>query len=146
MTDHWDSLDRRLTSDAESEQELGTEFDWTNPVHVAAAFFNALTDGEEEILEGLSNPESRTSWGDYSDARAAAKAIVDPGFGSVPTVSGDDADVLYVKVLSHVSQSFQSNEDAPVMAAAVITVVRRPEFDGRCFVQAIGDYWRPSGA
>jgi hypothetical protein len=53
-----------------------------------------------------------------------------------------DPDVAYAKILSGVTQSYEVLDEQPVLAAAVITLVWRPDHR-RWMVHGIGDYISP---
>lgn len=140
--DYWAALPKRNLEPDEAKADMAT-LDQGGPMFVAFAFLNALDNLNIEMLDVVVNPESRNSWGDYSAAQAALHAVPDWGVGSEPVFSHDQVEVAYVKVLRHVTASFESLSDDVVNAALIVSLVKRSEYGGDWFVQAIGDYWRP---
>jgi hypothetical protein len=115
-----------------------------DPVSVGLLFCNALEDpgSNLEVLELLSTPESRNAWGDFTAAGNMLQAIEDRGYGSMVNEAVGATDVCYFKILGGVSESFQVVDAQPVSAAAVLTLVWRPE-RGQWLVHGLGDYLRP---
>ncbi len=115
-----------------------------NPVSVGLLFCNALEDPAKnrQALEGLTTPESREAWGDFTTAAAALKAIENRGCGSMVNEAAGAPDVCYFKILRGVTESYQVLDDQPVALAAVLTLVCRPE-RGQWLVHSIGDYLGP---
>ena len=95
-------------------------------------------------LHNLVTPESLDAWGDFSEAAKGLEAIQNPGFGSRANRAHDASDVAYVKILSNIEQSYEVTEEQVVLAAAVVTLVWRPEF-GQWMVHGLGDHIRPEG-
>lgn len=63
-------------------------------------------------------------------------------FGRTNRARIDAPDVCYFKILAGVTESYQVLDDQPVAAAAVLTLVWRPE-RGQWLVHSIGDYLLP---
>ncbi|WP_448059973.1 hypothetical protein [Cellulomonas hominis] len=134
---------RRFTSSEEAEAAL-PEVAFDDPASVALLFVKALFDPETNAvaLDYLVTPESRAAWGDFTEAAQMLAEIEDAGFGSNINRAHDAPDVGYLKILRGVSQSYQVTDGQLVMAAAVVTVVWRPEYE-RWMVHSIGDYLKP---
>jgi hypothetical protein len=113
-----------------------------SPAHYAALFMQALADpsANAEALDSLVTPESRPAWGDFTAAAEALNAIVSPGLQTRGVCPAPD--VAYVGVMSGVTSHMAVLGSDIVPAAAVITLVLRPEH-GRWMVHQWGDYAHP---
>jgi hypothetical protein len=129
---------RRFTSREEAEAALpGPSL--RDPLSVGMMFLNALEDHvhHPNALLTLTTPESHPAWGDFSETAEMLRSIDDYGVGSVANRAVDAPDVAYVKVFRGVTQPHQVLDEQPVPAAAVMTLVWRPELD-RWVVHAMG--------
>lgn len=135
---------RRFVSDEQSGSTL-PEPSLLDPVSVAHLFFNAVQDHEEYqvALLNLTTPESHAAWGDFSEAAAFLASIDDLGFTSMVNQAVGDPDVVYASILSGVTQGYEVLDAQPVKAAAVLTLVRRPDHDGRWLVHQMGPFLLP---
>jgi len=107
-----------------------------NPLNVAAWFFHALLlePLDRHELAILVTPESRESWGDFSEAAQGLQSIRAPGLHARALYDPNAEDVAYVGIVQDVAVS-RVVEDAPL--ALVITLVRRSELGG-WLVHAMG--------
>jgi len=134
---------RRFTTDEEAAAAL-PEPSLTDPVSVGIMFVTALEDpiGRRRDLELLITPESANAWGDFTEAAAGLATIEDQGFGSIADEAVGALDVRYFKILRGVPDGYKVLDDQIIDAAAIVTLVWRPEF-GQWMVHAMGDYVRP---
>ena len=134
---------RRFASEEDAAAAL-PEPSLDDPVAVGILFLKALRDPGQysNALHNLVTPESLDAWGDFSEAAKGLEAIQNPGFGSRANRAHDASDVAYVKILSNIEQSYEVTEEQVVLAAAVVTLVWRPEF-GQWMVHGLGDHIRP---
>lgn len=140
----WDALPHSTPNDDEVRAKLDSIPDG-DPMHVAMAFIFALSELNRTVLESLTNPESRPAWGDYRETHDVLVGFGDWGIGSQPEYLEErGARLAYVKILRDVDESMVATEDTIVMAAAILTLVKRPDINNSWFVQAIGDYWHPA--
>ncbi|MBT1582578.1 hypothetical protein [Curtobacterium flaccumfaciens] len=145
-TSRWDDLPHRTPSDDEAQEAMDRIPDG-DPMHVALAFVYGLSELNAPLLEMFTNPESRDSWGDYQEAHDLLESFGEWGIGSEAQHGLERGlKVAYVKILPEVAENMQVTEDTPVMAAAVLSLIRRPDINGGWFVQAIGDYWHAPAA
>lgn len=110
-----------------------------SPVHAALTFCNALANRRRNrgALRMLVTPESLPAWGDFREAANGLADIPDWGFGTMANrAAGDDA-VAYFKILSGVREDSIVLDAQVMFAAAIVTLVWRPEF-GRWLVHAFG--------
>lgn len=137
--DFWSSLSKRDAGVDEERARLAKRPDMADPFSTALLFFQALVDHVEFLnaLENLITPESREAWGDFEVAAALLASIEDWGLGDKPTLAVGDPHVAYAKVLRGVTQPFEVLEEQVISAAAVITLVWRPEL-GMWRVHAFG--------
>ena len=137
--DQW----RRFTSDAEAQTALPQPSP-DNPVSVSLMFCEALEQPAQFLtaLRALTTPESHDAWGDFEATGAFLRSIPDRGYGSVANPAHDAPDVCYFKILGGVVQSYEVLDDQVVEAAAILTLVWRPEY-GSWLVHSIGIPLRP---
>ncbi|HEX6967607.1 MAG TPA: hypothetical protein VF174_02085 [Micromonosporaceae bacterium] len=130
---------RRMTSDAEAVAAL-PEPALDDPVSVSIMFCNALRDPRANLnaLRFLTTPESHAAWGDFTSSSEFLKSIEDCGYGSQVNRAEGAPDVAYFKILRGVTQSYQVLDEQPVLVAAVLTLVWRPE-RGQWLVHSIGE-------
>ncbi len=107
-----------------------------NPIWVAMSFLQALRDerGDEKQLESLRSmctPESRESWGDFSDVRSA---VADRGIGTFPEYPAPG--VCYVRLPDSPSRLGKATGPVPV-DAAVMTLQRRPDICGSWHIHSL---------
>lgn len=147
--DKWERLKKRPMSEQDVAAIADRDFSdldaaQANPFAMAMTFIQGLQDRTEFLpaLEAVTTPESRAAWGDFAEAAAALDSIEDWGIGSMPSRAEGASDVAYAVVLRSVGQGFQSLDEQVVDAAAIITLVWRPEF-GRWLVHAFGHYVSP---
>ncbi len=128
-----------MTSDEEAARAL-PEPSLTDPVAVSLMFCNALEDPAHyrNALLNLTTPESHNAWGDFSVAAEFLQSIEDRGYGSMINKAAGTQDVGYFKVLSGATESYQVLDEQPVLVAAVLTLVWRPERN-QWLVHSIGD-------
>jgi hypothetical protein len=127
--DYWSFVKRRIMT--EDEIRLGAQVDealgpdWSSPFNSAVMFVYALGDpaANRKALRRLVVRRTRASWGNFSSASRALRAIDRWGIGSVPDVADGFADVSYVPLLAHVKRSFQVVDETEVVSAATITLV-----------------------
>jgi len=145
--DKWSSLHRRMVEPIEVEAMVAAEpgFDLTDPAVIGVNFIRALADTDEsqDILTKVVTPESLTSWGDFTSAANFLNSIENWGVGSMPTPSVADPEVVYMTILSGVTQSFRAVGEQMVMPAGVVTLVWRLQY-GMWMVHAIGDDYFPA--
>jgi predicted nucleic acid-binding protein len=134
---------RRFLRPDEAPAVLPPE-DLTNPASVGLLFCQALADHRRyrPALGFLVTPESSPHWGDFSQAAAFLAEIEDHAYGSFTNPAHGAPDVQYFKILRHVSESYQLLDDQIVGAAAVLTLIWRPEH-GRWMVHSIGEFALP---
>ena len=134
---------RRFTSHEEAEAAL-PEPSLRDPVSVGMMFLNALEDHVRyyNALLTLTTPESHPAWGDFSNAAEMLRSIDDYGVGSMANEAVGAPDVAYIKILRGVTEPYEVVDAQPVMAAAIMTLVWRPELD-RWVVHGIGDSLLP---
>lgn len=130
---------RRFVSDDESGSTL-PEPSLFDPVAVAHLFFSAVQQHEEfqVALLNITTPESHEAWGDFSEAAAFLASVEDLGFSSMVNQAVGDPGVVYASILSGVTQGFEVLDEQIVQAEAVLTIVRRPDHDGRWLVHQMG--------
>ncbi len=134
---------RRLSTDEEGSASL-PEFSLQDPTVVGTMFVRALGNPRENFnaLSQFATPESLSSFGNFTSAADLLESIGDWGFSPKDRRAlGDDA-VAYFEIHRGVPQSYEVLDPQPMMPAAVLTLVWRPEF-GRWMVHAIGAYVRP---
>lgn len=143
---HWDNLPHRAPTDDEVQEAMDS-IPEGDPMHVALAFVYGLSELNEPLLEMFTNPESRRSWGDYQEPHDLLKTFGEWGIGSEAQYATElGVEIAYVKILREVTENMQVTEDTPVVAAAILSLVRRPDINGGWFAQAIGEYWHPEAA
>ncbi|WP_249644399.1 hypothetical protein [Nocardia sputi] len=89
------------------------------------------------MLAALVSPETRDSWGDFTEAARDLGAIEDAGFGSLVNRAPGVEDVAYFKILGGVSESYQVTSSRMVEVASIITMVRHPGSE-RWMVHSMG--------
>lgn len=129
---------RRFADEGEAAAAL-PEPSLTDPVSVGMMFCNALEDHRHyrNALLSLTTPESHAAWGDFAEAARAYSEIPDPGFGSRANLAVGAPDVAYFKIISGVDRPYQVLDDQPLNAAAIVTLVWRPEWQ-QWLVHAMG--------
>ena len=123
-----DDFDERWTA-LDDEHLTIEQIGLRHPLTTAMAFVAGLR-GEVETPGGLASlvtPESRAHWGNFDAARELYASIEHPGFGSRVNRPEGAPDVGYFKILAGVEEAWETSTPTPVMAAAVITLVWRPE-------------------
>ncbi len=131
----------RDVSDEEALAGLPDE-DSTDPVIAGVTFCNALTQNfpyYRTALKQLVTPESLDAWGDFSEAAAFLNELPEMAFGSKVNEAVGAPDVVYFKILRDVTTSYEVVDEQPINAAAVLTLIWRPERK-QWLVHSIGDY------
>lgn len=130
---------RRPLTDEDAPKVLPPD-DPENSVFIGIMFCNALAERRkyQTALGNLVTPESKSAWGDFSAAADYLASIEDHAYGSFTNAAHDAPDVQYFKILRNVQESYQVLDDQPVIVAAVLTLVWRPEH-GRWMVHSIGE-------
>ncbi|AND15241.1 hypothetical protein [Rathayibacter tritici] len=120
-TEGWTSFD--------DEQVKMESMGLHHPLTTAFAFVNALAEPEPDVrwLSTLVTPESRPHWGDFSDAKTFYDGIHEPGFGSLVNRLPGAPDVGFFKIIPSVRDGFTVTEETPMAAAALLTLIWRPE-------------------
>lgn len=115
-----------------------------NPVSLGMMFCDALDEYQNfaDVLARFVTPESLESWGDFSEASALLASIGRRAYGSNADRAMGDDDVAYFKILRGGSGSFHAVGDQIISAAAIVTMVWRPEY-GEWRVHQIGNYAKP---
>jgi hypothetical protein len=115
-----------------------------DPVALGIMFCDALDEYQDfpDVLARLVTPESLEAWGDFSEASAGLARIGQRGYGSNADRAMGDNDVAYFKIFSGVNESFRAIGDQIISAAAIVTMVWRPEL-GEWRVHQIGNYAKP---
>lgn len=132
-----------MTSEEEATAAL-PEPSFTDPVSVSIMFCNGLKDPVywRNALLNLATPESHNAWGDFSSASEFLRSIEEAGYGSEVNIAEGAPDVAYFKIMRGITQSYQVLDAQPVLAAAVLTLVWRPEFN-QWLVHSVGEPMRP---
>lgn len=134
---------RRPVRDADGEPKLPPE-DPMNAAFIGIMFCKALRNPVEyqTALTQLVTPESLNDWGDFAAAGELLESIPEVGFGTLTNQAYGAPDVRYFKILSGVGDAYMVVDEQPVMAAALLTMIWRPEH-GRWMVHAMGDSLLP---
>lgn len=130
---------RRFATPDEAADAI-PEPDLTDPASVGVLFYQALQDPSEfqQVLAFLTTPESQSAWDDFAEAGEMLAAIEDHGIGTMVKEAQGDPSVAYAKILRGITDSYEVLDNQIINAAAVITLVWRPDF-GRWMVHGIGD-------
>jgi len=140
--DHWAHLEKRPApeTDALLQADAALGLDWANPVSMAQLFVSALVSLDDYPLAPgqLVHPHTVPAWGDFAEMARSFKEIPDAGIGSTPNFPDGWSTVAYVKILSHVTETFVVETEQLIMVAGVFTMVRWPS-QGRWVVFGFGD-------
>ncbi|GAA0426541.1 hypothetical protein [Leifsonia naganoensis] len=145
--DYWGRLEKRLPTAEEAvvreAEELLTP-DMESPVTVARLFMLGLEDVDENAvaLGQLVAPQTRSAWGDFTDAKAYLDAIPDPGISTTPILPAGYPDVAYVKIFNNVGSGFIVEQEQMVIIPAVVTLCRSNDGTG-WYVYRMGDQPAP---
>jgi hypothetical protein len=141
------SIEARRAARYALEDAYDTTAGLRDPFRMADEFIRALQDGPassdaQNTLDAIVTPESRQSWGDFSDARALLGSIEQWGLTAYAEPADGAADVVYVGVVRGVQSAFGFNSEQIIFMAAAVTLVWRHEY-GYWMVHHFGDKIRP---
>ncbi len=102
-----------------------------DPNFVAMCFLAAVRwpEGSEDMLERLVTPQSRPSWGDFSDVISYVGSMREPGASTKHSRGAEARDVAYVSLLSGVGDGYVLPSGSPLVSDDVLTLVWHQDAD-----------------
>lgn len=112
---------------------------WAVPANVAELFLVLLQKDQVLNLEDFVTPESESTWGDFTSAKAFLEGVTNPALVRPAEVHSLAKDIAFVGLISSVEAFVvETKEDEDIrFAKGFVTLVWRPEFN-RWMVSKLG--------